>query len=1033
MGRASTTSTCSRRPSTGRIPESTLLSHDLLEGIFARAGLVSDIEVVEEFPARYDVAAVRQHRWARGDWQLLPWIFGCGPRSSDDPGRRAIPLLGRWKMLDNLRRTLSAPAVFLALLAGWALPLPAAAIWSGFVVATFAIPPLLPVVVGIVPRRLGLSQRRHWHAVGADFTLALLQIALLVTFVAHQAWLMADAIARTLFRLFVRRRRLLEWVTTAESKASGRLDLRGTYRWMCGGVALAVGAPAILARMKPESWPIAAPFLILWVLSPAIARWASLPRGIVGTTPISDTDTRALRLTARRTWHFFETFVTAEDHWLPPDNFQEDPTPVIAHRTSPTNIGLYLLSVVAAHDFGWLGTHETVDRLEKTLATMNRLERFHGHFYNWYDTRDLRPLEPKFISAVDSGNLAGHLIALGVACRQMKAAPTAAVEWLGGIDDGLHLTRESLRLLVDDRRTHTVTRKHLDGALDTLSSFVAILRGQVGISDLPELMLHADTVDDIARTLNAERGDGGSAEVLACAAAVRMSIKSHQRDLDLLMPWASLAAEPVPEPALVAVTTLADPPSRHDASFSPEQRQVDSPVDELQPSAIAARSLTIRLEALIGLTQTMFEAMEFGLLFDADRKLLSIGYRVNDGMLDPSYYDLLASEARLASFVAIAKGDVPARHWFHLGRTLTPVHSSSALISWSGSMFEYLMPSLVMRAPPGSLLDETNHLVVRRQEEYGTEQRLPWGVSESAYNARDLEHTYQYASFGVPGLGLKRGLGDDAVVAPYATALAAMIVPHTAVRNFERLASAGGRGRYGWYEALDYTPARLPEGQKVAVVRSYMAHHQGMTLIALANALHNHAMRARFHAEPIVQATELLLQERTPRDLEVGHRRREEGKAATYVRELVPSTSRHFRSPHQTPAQTQILSNGRYAVMMTSAGSGYSRWGDLAVTRWREDPTCDCWGTYIFLRDADRGTVWSAGYQPSGVEPDSYEATLLEDRVEIVRRDGTITTKLEVIVSPEDDAEARRVIHLQLWTPGSRDRSDVVCRDRISL
>jgi cyclic beta-1,2-glucan synthetase len=954
-----------------RIPESTLLSHDLLEGIFARAGLVSDIEVVEEFPSRYDAAAARQHRWARGDWQLLPWIFGRGPQSGGDRDRRAIPLIGRWKMLDNLRRTLSAPAVFLALLAGWTLPLPAAAIWSGFVVATFAIPPLLPAVAAIVPRRLGLSQRRHWHAVGADFVLALLQIALLVTLVAHQAWLMIDAIARTLARLFVRRRRLLEWVTAAQSKVSVPRDLRGTYRWMGGGVALAAGAAVIVARTGPGTWPIAAPFLILWMLSPAVARWASLPARGAGTTPISDDDARALRLTARRTWRFFETFVTAEDHGLPPDNFQEDPTPVVAHRTSPTNIGLYLLSVVAAHDFGWLGTHETVDRLEATLATMNRLERFHGHFYNWYDTHDLRPLEPKFISAVDSGNLAGHLIALGAACRQMNAAPAAAPELLCGIDDGLYITWESLRLLADDRRTHTVTRKHLEGALNTLSSAVASLRGRVGIPGLQELMIHADTVVDIAQTLSAERGDDASAEVLACAAAVRTSVKSHQRDLDLLMPRAM--------------------------------------VDVLDRAASAAPSLTMRLQALIELTRTMFEAMDFGLLFDADRQLLSIGYRVNDGTLDPSCYDLLGSEARLASFVAIAKGDVPTRHWFHLGRAVTPVHGRSALISWSGSMFEYLMPSLVMRVPPGSLLDETNRIVVRRQVEYGAERRLPWGVSESAYNARDLEFTYQYSSFGVPGLGLKRGLGDEAVVAPYATALAAMITPQTAVRNFARLAGAGGRGRYGWYEAIDYTPARLPEGETAVVVRSYMAHHQGMTVIALANALHNGAMRARFHAEPIVQATELLLQERTPRDVEAAHPRREEAQAAPLVHELVPPTPRRFQSPHQPIAQTQLLSNGRYAVMMTAAGSGYSRWGDLAVTRWREDPTCDGWGTYVFLRDADRGTVWSAGYQPSGVEPDSYEATFLEDRVEIARRDGTITTRLEVIVSAEDDAEARRV------------------------
>jgi len=954
--------------------ENALLSHDLLEGTFARARLVPDVEVVEEFPSRYDVASARQRRWARLDWQLLPWIFSRGPHTGGGPERRAIPLIGRWHMLTHLGRTLPAPAVFLALLAGWTLPLPATAMWTGFIVATVAIPPLLPVVAGLVPRRRGLSQRRHWHAVASDVALALLQIALLLTLVAHQAWLMTDAITRTLSRLFVSRRRRFEWMTAARLTASGRLTLRGMYRWMSGGVVLAAAAAVLVARLAPRSWPIAAPFLLLWVLSPVVARRASLPRGFAGAKPISDADARVLRLTARRTWRFFETFVTAEDHGLPPDNVQEDPTPVIAHRTSPTNIGLYLLSVIAAHDFGWLGTMDTVDRLEATLTAMNSLERFHGHFYNWYDTRTLRPLEPKYVSAVDSGNLAGHLIALGSACRQMNLAPAAGVSWLDGLDDGLHLTRESLVPLADDRRTHQVTRQQLESELDALSRTAAMLRERVRRSDIEDLVRHAIALAEIAQKLSVERGDAGSVEVMGCAAAVRTSIESHKRDLELLMPG-------------------ADPP--------------------------AGPSVSARLEALIALTRTMFEAMEFGLLFDTDRQLLSIGYRVDDSTLDPTCYDLLASEARLASFVAIAKGDVPTRHWFHLGRTVTPVHSGAALISWSGSMFEYLMPSLVMRPPPGSLLDETCRVVVRRQAEYGAGRGLPWGVSESAYNARNQELTYQYSSFGVPGLGFRRGLGDDAVVAPYATALAAMIAPHAAVRNYASLAGAGGRGQYGWYEALDYTPARLPEGETVAVVHSYMAHHQGMTLVALADALHKGAMRVRFHAEPIVRATELLLQERTPRDVAAAGPRREEARAAARVHELVPPTSRRFQSPHQQIAHTQILSNGRYSVMMTAAGSGYSRWGDLAVTRWREDATCDDWGTYIFLRDADRGTVWSAGYQPSGVEPDRYEATLLEDRVEILRRDEAITTRLDVIVSPEDDAEARRVT---ISNGGSRAR-----------
>ncbi|MEO8259571.1 MAG: glucoamylase family protein [Acidobacteriota bacterium] len=982
-----------------RIPESTLLSHDLLEGIFARAGLVSDIEVIEAYPARYDLAAARQHRWARGDWQLLPWIIG---------GRgSAIPLIGRWKMLDNLRRTMSAPGTFLALLTGWTLPRPAAALWTASIIATIAIPPLVAALGGIIPARRGLSWRRHWHTVGSDLTLAFAQIALVLTLVAHQAWLMSDAIARTLFRLWVGHRRLLDWRTAEQSNSCGPLDLGRTYRWMSGGLALTAGAAAVAGSAQPESWPVAAPFVIAWALSPGIMHWVSRPsiEGPDAAVP-SATDASLLRLTARRSWRFFETFVTPEEHALPPDNFQEDPTPVVAHRTSPTNIGLYLLSVIAARDFGWLGTLETVERLEATLASLNRLERFRGHFYNWYGTRDLRPLEPKFISAVDSGNLAGHLITLEAACRQMSVAPVLGAEALAGIDDGVRMTGESLRHLSDSRRTRTVTRRHLDTALDALSSAVAASRGRDVRSGLPDLLEPATTLLDIARTLSAERADSATADVLACAAAALASIRSHQRDFAGTVLPRGAVPEPFVQP-VAAFAVVTDPARSHRLATVNAPPIATVPGGEGSPAAVP--SLETRLAAIVALARGLFDAMDFGLLLDTDRQLLSIGYRVADGALDPSCYDLLASEARLASFLAIAKGDAPTRHWFHLGRTLTPVHNGGALFSWSGSMFEYLMPNLILQSPPGSLLDQTSRIVVARQIEYGAERGLPWGVSESAYNARDLERTYQYSSFGVPDLGLKRGLGDEAVVAPYATALAAMIAPHAAVRNFARLAGAGGRGPYGWYEALDYTPARLPEGHTLAVVRAYMAHHQGMTLVALDNALHAGIMRARFHTEPIVQAAEPLLQERMPRDVEAAHLRRDEGPPATQVREMVPPTARYFSTAQQPVVHTQLLSNGRYTVMMTVAGSGYSRWGDLAVTRWRDDPTCDNWGAYIFLRDADRGTVWSVGYQPTAAEPDRYEATFFEDRIEIVRRDGTMTTRLDVTVSPEDDAEARRV------------------------
>ncbi len=1004
----------------GRIPENTLLSHDLFEGTFARAGLVSDIEVAEEFPARYDVSAARQHRWARGDWQLLPWIVGSG-----------TPLIGRWKMVDNLRRTLWAPATFLALLAGWTLPLTAAALWTAWVVCMIALPAFLPFFAGLVPRRRGIAKRSHLRAVTKDLVLALSQLAFVIALLAHQAWLMTDAVVRTLFRLLVTRRHMLEWVTAAQAKLSLSLDVRGFYQRMAGAVVLSVAAAGIVAYAGQLAWWVAAPFLILWTLSPVVARWGSRPPS-GSATRISAAQVAVLRLAARRTWHFFETFVGAEDHMLPPDNFQEDPKPMVAHRTSPTNLGLYLLSVVVARDFGWLGTLAAVDRLDETLAEMNELERFRGHFYNWYDTRDLRPLDPKYVSSVDSGNLAGHLIALGNACREMIDCPLVGSQWGSGIDDALRITRESAQSLTDDRRTQTVTRKQLDDALDVLAlSLQEIPETPVKVAArLTTLAGQANVVADIVHTLTGAPVNGDSvkstSKARSWAKALQASIQTHARDVNQLMPWAPLlASAPSIEDIFDTIPTLADLPGRceaaiHRLSLSPPGSadqdddlrgphvSPDALIEALRRSADAARALEKRLVGLAEFARAMFQNMEFGFLLDPKRQLLSIGYLEPEGLLDTNCYDLLASEARLASFIAIAKGDVPAKHWFRLGRALTPVDRGSALISWSGSMFEYLMPSLVMRAPAGSLLEHTNRLIVRRQIQYGAHLGVPWGVSESAYNVRDLELTYQYSNFGVPGLGLKRGLSEDAVIAPYATALAAMVDANAAAENFSHLALAGGSGRYGFYEAIDYTPSRLPEGESAAVVHAYMAHHQGMTLVAIDNTLLGGAMRRRFHAEPIIQATELLLQERTPRDVAVARPRAEEVHAADNVRDIVP-TLRRFHSPHSSVPRTHLLSNGRYAVMMTAAGSGYSRWRDIAVTRWREDTTSDPWGSYIFLRDTTSGDVWSAGYQPSCVEPDSYEVKFSEGRAEIVRRDGTITTTLEVAVSPEDDAEVRRV------------------------
>ena len=1035
----------------GRIAESTILSHDLLEGLFVRAGLVSDVEVFEDFPSRYDVAAARQHRWARGDWQLLPWIIGRGPATGGGPGRRDIPLLGRWKLADNLRRTLTAPAGFLALLTGWfLLPPLAASFWCAFVLLPFLLTAILPLVARLIPRRSGITTGSHFRAFRLDLRVALLQFGLHAALLAHQAWLMFDAIVRTLSRLY-RRRELLEWVTAAAAGSDRELELVGFYRRMLGAVALAACGAFVVAYADHGSWLLAAPLVGAWMLSPAIAWWVSrAPRP--DQSSLSDTESESLRLIARRTWHFFATFVTTEDHMLPPDNFQEDPRPVLAHRTSPTNLGLYLLSILAARDFGWLGITSAVDRLEETLRTMNRLERFRGHFFNWYDTHDLHPLEPKYISSVDSGNLAGHLIVLRSACREMVAAPVIGPEPFAGIADAVKLARGSLDALSSDRRISEIARKQLQIALDSLAASLkspAESPAEFAVR-LSNLGRQSEALPGLAQAL-VEEGDSdiaGRADVVTWTEAVASSVQCHQRDVDGLLPWIHLTAREASPGAAKSIsrvitrTEMFDPISSSALALGDlpdhcqtlieklvQQRadltsngavydvaQLDRIITALEQSAIAAQSLIRRIASLDEVAGNMFDEMQFGFLLDPARQLLSIGYQSSEGALDPSCYDLLASEARLASFIAIAKGDIAPKHWFKLGRAVTPIDHGSALISWSGSMFEYLMPELVMREPAASLLHQTARLIVSRQIEYGAQLGVPWGISESAYNLRDVELTYQYSNFGVPGLGLKRGLSKNIVVAPYATALASMIEPAAAVRNFSRLAEAGACGRYGWYEALDYTSERLPEGKSVAIVRAYMAHHQGMGLVAIANTLRGGTMRTRFHASPVVQATELLLQERPPRDVAAKWVRAEEVSQTIQVRELVPSILRRFRSPHDRIPRMHLLSNNRYTVMMTAAGSGFSRWRNLAVSRWREDVTCDSWGSYIYLRDVENGSVWSAGYQPSGAKPDNYEVAFSEDRVEIARRDGTLTTTLDVVVSPEEDGEVRRVSISNLGT-----------------
>ncbi|WP_110640841.1 glucoamylase family protein [Salinicola sp. CPA57] len=971
---------------TGRIPENSLLSHDLLEGIFARAGLASDVEVVEAYPERYDVAARRQHRWTRGDWQLLPWFWG---QRAD---RQALTAVGCWKIADNLRRSLLAPTLFAALMFSAWLPIPAALTAMALTLACMLIPALIPVFFALKPHRRDGNWRHHWRTIGRDLRTETGRCLLSLTLLADQAWQMSDAIVRTLYRVYVSHRHLLEWTTASQLAGGERLGVAGFGREMAGGTLLSLSLALVLAVVEPPAWPLALPLLLLWLLAPLIALWTSrAPADTTDNLRLSPPQAQALRRIARRTWQFFDTFVTPDSHALPPDNFQLDPKPVIAQRTSPTNIGLYLLACIAARDFAWIGTHRAVERLEETLATLREMERCKGHFYNWYDTRTLAPLEPLYVSTVDSGNLAGHLITLASACDAWATHPHV-LDPREGLSDTLLLCREDIAAT---EWVSEETRKALLGELDTLSTHLEATA--YGIEYCDFLRQSIDACQRLLATPTPATANVGTLDVDAATGEV-----SPQR-------WLLILQQCLDEHRRDAEDTAPLSPERHNGG----SRRSDTSVSEIHTATRAPDAhqdtLTQRLGALAGEARRLALEMDFHFLLVPERKLMSIGYAPREDRVDEGCYDLLASEARLASLLAIAKGDLPTRHWFRLGRAVTPLKDGVALISWSGSMFEYLMPSLIMRAPLGSLLEQTNRLVVASQRHYAKRQDIPWGISESAYNARDIDFTYQYSNFGVPELGLKRGLGDNLVIAPYATALATMVAPQAALENFARLRAMEAESHFGFFEAIDFTPTRLPVDQTFVIVRNVMAHHQGMTIAAIANALLEGRLRSHFHSEPMIQASELLLQERLPREVATLPSPNDADHAAPSSTIAPAAAVRRLEGEPATPPVTHLLSNGRYSVMLTAAGAGYSRWQQQAITRWREDATCDEWGSFILLRDHDSDARWSAGAHPIKGPADHREVVFAEDHARFTRRDGDLTTMLEVLVSGEDDGEVRRL------------------------
>jgi len=1024
------------------IPENSLLSHDLLEGIHGRTALVTSTVLIEDMPPNYVVYARRQHRWMRGDWQLLPWLFS-----------RRLSAISRWKILDNLRRSLVACSLLLWFLFGWLVQPSSPGYWTIAGALVLAIP-VLTGFFGALRRRLsGQPVRQTEASLKNSFFRWLLALA----FLPYEVQIAADAIVRTLVRLGITHRGLLRWTTSDQvARRLGDGDARATWQQMALSSILAIVLVILVALLRPAALAWAAPLLAAWFLAPGIAVWVSqpLPRREV---KLGGSQVRELRRLARRTWLFFEQFISPEDQWLPPDHFQEAPLGIVAHRTSPTNIGLALLSALGAYDLGYLEALTLSTRLISSLDTLEKLERYRGHFINWYDTRSLDPLHPRYVSTVDSGNLAACLLALRQGCLEVPGNPVLRWDSFEGLLDAIDLLDAVFRDL--DAPSLRPAIYELRGALSSIvqtiqsvkeepAQWVGLLsdlgssgNSQVSPPSWSELdRLIVGLVENYAQDLGVEN----LRRLRFYNRGVRQQLKSIQRCIDLLLPWlASFQNLPAPfrdgglPPGLaeawhaltvafpeqlslseipaacrtgrLALRQFKDSMNTQDgADWEDARRWVQSLEDTLDTGEMKAEVLVNDFNDLARRSDALFQAMDFTFLFDPQRQVFHIGYNVTTGGLDLNYYDLLASEARLASLVAIAKGEVPQSHWLHLGRPFTRVDGRQALISWSATMFEYLMPRLMVRSEPGTLLGQTLEVVADRQIEYGREKNVPWGISESGYYRFDANQFYQYRAFGVPGLGYKRGLADDLVITPHASLLALPLRPHAVLQNMERFRRLGMLGMYGFYEAADFTPARLALGQELAIVRSYMAHHQGMIMLSLVNYLQGDAMVRRFQRDPRIQSVELLLLEQIPRDAPIERPNTEGSPGLRAIRPRNLASSWQVDPQAQQP-RAHYLSNGHYSILITAAGGGYSAWEDIDLTRWRPDTTLDNWGSWIYIQDQESGAAWSSGLHPTLAIGDEHEVFFSSHFAEFRRQDGSLAQVTEVFVAPEDDVEVRLV------------------------
>jgi len=1008
------------------IPEDSVLSHDLLEGSYARTGLVTDLKLIDSFPSKYNSYVARRYRWTRGDWQLLPLLFG---KFSKHNNRLPNPLslLSKWKIFDNLRRSLVQPAILILIVLSFCILPGRISFWAGYVIAALALPFILDLIVYIFSGQFGNGKTKRHMPVIVGLKSVFWQKLLTLIFMPYQAWSMVSAIFVTMARVFVTRKNLLEWVTSADTEKYQKNSFVSYMLMMRFSVIIAPVIFLLTIILKPQATITSLFLCILWVAAPFIAYWISKDRkpAIIN---VSEKDKFELRRIARKTWRYFEEFANARNNYLPPDNYQADPPRGVAARTSPTNIGLGLLATLSARDLGYISTSTMIDLIDKTISTAEKMEKWCGHLFNWYDTHTMRPIRPVYVSTVDSGNFAGYLITLAEGLLGYLSTPLAETKVMtAGIRDTLYCDgkegRDDFDKLVYYHTTNGEEKldlveweKFLTDLLNSnifdnikeetwklkIKSMVRML-----ISELDEFMPWIIMVDKIPSDL---KNQDKHKEISDDVEQVISLLKTNTTLLN--MPIVYMEADN--QINRITEHILINDTEEYKAGLL----WLEELKQKIMEARKTAEEFIQKVEDLIKRIHVLYEQMQFFPLYDPKKHLFAIGFDVDENKLTNSYYDLFASEARQASYVAIAKGEIPPEHWFCMSRSLTAIDKYKGLVSWSGTMFEYLMPLLIMKNYENTLLDETYSFVIKSQKKYGRQRNMPWGFSESAYNLLDLNLDYQYKAIGVPWLGLKRGLIDDAVTAPYASFLALLVDPEGAIQNIKYLKKEGLEGPYGLYEAADYTPERLLFDNKTAIIKSFMAHHQGMSLLALDNFLHDNIMQKRFHADPSINAARILLQEKVPANISLIKEEKEKVLPLKEGGYKEKSSVRKFHRPNPILPKVHILSNGNYSVMITDRGTGYSKNKMVSVTRWREDSVLDSFGTFFYLHNIDTNELWSTTYAPLNVMPDKYEVVFMSDKAVFKRTDGNIETQMEVMVASGDNVEIRKI---SLKNHGTKD------------